>query len=109
MTPTRVAGLLDAKDALDPSNDLVRRRVRRLVKVDASGLDVRLEVALEGRATGRDGREVAGADEQLVVVLQQEGPLARVELGRNGLGLDGEVARLLDVAHGRHRNLVLEG
>lgn len=99
---TRVTSLLDTEDALDPSDDLVRRGVRGLVKVDASRLNVGLEVTLERRASGGDRGEVARTDKELVVVLQEERPLAGVELGRNSLRLDGEVARLLDVAHGRH-------
>lgn len=50
------------KNALDPGNDFVRRRVRGLVQVDDTRADVRLEVAAQRRAAVGDGREVTGAD-----------------------------------------------
>lgn len=51
------------KDALDPSDDLVRGRVRGLIEVDDTRANVRLDVALEGRAAVGDRGEVAGAHE----------------------------------------------
>jgi hypothetical protein len=63
----RVARLLDAQHAPDPRHDFVRRRVRRLVQVDHTRLDVRRQLALQRRAAVRDGREVRGAHEQLVL------------------------------------------
>jgi hypothetical protein len=51
------------KDALDPSDDLVTGGVGRLVKVDDTGRDVRLEVTLQGRAAVGDRGEVTSADE----------------------------------------------
>ena len=108
------------QDALDPRHDLVRRRVRRLVEVDNTALDVRLDVALMRRATVGNGRKVASSDEycnitelarprsllnhwflpgkELVVprrarrtslvVLEQEGPVARVDGRSDGLRLN---------------------
>ena len=64
-----VARLLDAEDALDPGDDLVRGRVGRLVEVDDAGLDVVRDRALQGRASRRDGCVVARALVELVVVL----------------------------------------
>lgn len=72
---SRVSGLLDPEDPLEPSDDFVRRGVGRLVQVDHAGLDVGCELALERGAAGRDGSEVGGADEELVVVFEEEGPL----------------------------------
>jgi hypothetical protein len=97
---TAVTSLLTSKNALDPSDDLVRGRVGRLVEVNDTRADVLLEVALQGRAAIGDGSEVASSDEELVVVLEEERPLAGVE-GRSGrLGLDGVLIllcyRLLD-------------
>ncbi len=63
----RVARLLDAQDPADPRDDLVRRRVRRLVQVDHPGRHVRLEVALQRRAPVRDGRKVRRPHQQLVL------------------------------------------
>lgn len=51
------------KNALDPSDDLVRGRVGRLVEVDDTRADVLLEVALQRRAAIGDGSEVASANE----------------------------------------------
>lgn len=55
---SRVSSLLAAQDPADPSDDLVRRRVRGLVEVDHTRLDVRLEVTLQRRGTSGDGGEV---------------------------------------------------
>jgi hypothetical protein len=96
---TAVTCLLTSKNALDPSDNLVRGRVGRLIEVDDTRADVLLEVALQRRAAIGDGSEVASANEKLLVVLEEKRPLAGVE-GRSGsLGLDNIVllgCRLLD-------------
>jgi hypothetical protein len=95
---TGVTSLLTSKNALDPSDDLVRGRVGGLIEVDDTRADVLLKVALQRRAAIRDGSEVTSANEKLLVVLKEERPLAGVE-GRSGsLGLDGVLllCRLLD-------------
>lgn len=51
------------KNALDPSDDLVRGRVGGLIEVDDTRADVLLEVALQRRAAIGDGSEVASANE----------------------------------------------
>lgn len=107
----RVTCLFAPEDAADPRDDLVRGGVRGLVEVDDAELDVRLEVALQRGRAGGDGRKVGTcgpggsvwvgaplsavgarhtADEELVIVLEEEGPVLGVELGRRSLGLDGE-------------------
>jgi hypothetical protein len=59
---TGVTSTLATENALDPGNDFVRRGVGRLVKVDDTGGDVRLEVTLEGGCASRDGGEVTSAN-----------------------------------------------
>lgn len=76
------------KHPLHPSNNLVRRGVRRLVEVDDTAGDVGLDVPLVGRRAIGDGGEVAGPDKHLVVVLEQQRPVARVERRHRVLRLD---------------------
>jgi hypothetical protein len=73
----RVAGLLDAEYAADPRDHLVRRRVCRLVQVDHAVLEVLLQRPLERRVPRGDGRVVARAHAELVVILEQQRPLGR--------------------------------
>ena len=82
--------------------------MRRIVN---HALDISGDVALQWAAARGDGGEVSGADQQLVVVFEEEWPLRGVE-GRLGrLGLDGEVAADLggrdlaarELAAGGHR------
>lgn len=109
------------KDSLHPSHDFVTGRVGGLVEVDHTGADVRLEVTLERRSTGRDWGEVAGANKHcagmrlamttrcpggseeltLLVVLEQKRPFLRGNGRLDRLGLDGVVHLL--VIHGGHR------
>jgi hypothetical protein len=49
------------ENALDPSDNLVRGRVRRLVEVDDTRADVLLEVALQRRAAIGDRGEVTSS------------------------------------------------
>jgi hypothetical protein len=88
-----VARLVDAQDALDPGHDLVRGGVGRLVEVDAAGLDVLREGALERRVARGDGRVVARAHVQRVVVLQQQRPRGRVGARRARLRLQHVLRR----------------
>lgn len=53
----------EPKDALNPGHDLVTRRVGRLVEIDNTRADVRLEVALQRRAAIGDWGKVAGSHE----------------------------------------------
>ena len=76
-----MAGLLDAQDALDPGDDLVGGGVDGLVQVDAAGLDVVLDGAVEGRGAVGQGCVVVGSDVEFVEVLEQERPVFRVEGG----------------------------
>ena len=50
----------------------MRAGIAGLVEVDDAAADVALDVALERRSTARDWREVAGADQQFVVIFQKE-------------------------------------
>ena len=60
---------MDAQDALDPGDDLVRGRIDRLVQVDAARLDILVDGPIERRRTVRQRRVVVRADVQLVKVL----------------------------------------
>lgn len=51
------------QDALHPRDNLVGGRVGGLVQVDNTGADIGLEVTLQGRSTGGNRSEVAGANE----------------------------------------------
>lgn len=98
------------KNALDPGDDLVGGRVGGLVEVDDAGADVRLEVALQRRASVGNGSKVSGSNQDcgrqvslsgfkslfweqmpltLFVVLEEQRPLARVNGRCHGLRLDG--------------------
>jgi len=73
------------EDAPEPGNDLMGRRIGRLVEVDNARLDVGCNVALEGRAPRGDWGEVGRANQKLVVIFEEEGPLRRIELWRCSL------------------------
>lgn len=60
------------QNPLGPRNDFVRTGIARLVEVDNTTADVTLDVALERRSTARNRREVTGAHEEFVVVLEEE-------------------------------------
>jgi hypothetical protein len=64
-----------------PRHHLVAARVGGLVQVDDPVLQVLLERPRQRRAPDRQRRVVAGPDVQLVVVLEQKRPRARVEPG----------------------------
>ncbi|EEQ40930.1 centromere/microtubule binding protein CBF5 [Clavispora lusitaniae ATCC 42720] len=85
---TRVTGFFNTQDSLDPCNNLVRGWVRRLVQVDDTGRNVRLQVSFQRRGTGGDGRVVAGTNQQFIVVFQQKRPLRCVFGGRHRFWLD---------------------
>mmetsp|Transcript_33747 Transcript_33747/g.100096 ORF Transcript_33747/g.100096 Transcript_33747/m.100096 type:complete len:511 (-) Transcript_33747:10-1542(-) len=104
---SRVPSLLCPQDAADPRHDLVRRRVGGLVEVDDAVLEVLGEGALERSAPVRDRRIVPGPHIELIVVLQQQRPLRRVERRRAALRLDEEVVRVLRRRSGAARHLLL--
>lgn len=68
-----MAGPVHTEDATDPGDNFVGGRVGGLIEVDDARLDVRLEVSLEGRASVRNGREMGGADEELVLTRRGRG------------------------------------
>jgi len=84
---TGVAGLLDAEEALDPGDDLVRGGVSGLVEVEDAVFEVFREGAFEGGVAGGDGGVVAGADVESVVVFEEDGPLGGVNGGSEALWL----------------------
>jgi len=67
---TTVTSLLNTEDTLDPSNNFVTTGVGRLVEVDDTTGDVRLNVALQRRATSGNGSVMSATHKKLVVVLQ---------------------------------------
>mmetsp|Transcript_13087 Transcript_13087/g.33250 ORF Transcript_13087/g.33250 Transcript_13087/m.33250 type:complete len:264 (+) Transcript_13087:848-1639(+) len=80
--------LLDAQDALEPGDDLVRRGVRRLVEVDDAVLEVVAQWPHERRVPTGNRCVVARARVQVAVVLEQQRPAGRVDGRRVRLGLD---------------------
>eukprot|EP00964_Phaeocystis_antarctica_P140471 scaffold105341_cov63-Phaeocystis_antarctica.AAC.1 len=92
-----VARLLHAQHPADPRDHLVRGGVGWLVEVAHAVLEVLVQRPLERRVAVGDGRVVAGAHVQLVVVLQEQRPLRRVERRRR-LRLDHEVDGILSRA-----------
>jgi hypothetical protein len=68
---TTVTSLLNTEDTLDPSNNFVTTGIGRFVEVDDTTGDVRLDIALQGRATSRNGSVMSATHKKLVVVLQQ--------------------------------------
>eukprot|EP00983_Pelagomonas_calceolata_P041269 1137998-Pelagomonas_calceolata.AAC.8 len=73
-----VAGLLNAQHAPNPRHHFMRGGVGGLVQVHTAVGHVLLERTLEGRIAGGDGGVVPGTHIQLVIVLEQEGPLGGV-------------------------------
>jgi hypothetical protein len=65
---TTVTSLLNSEHALDPSNDFVRGWVGGLVKVNDTGADVGLQVALEWSATVWNWGEVTSTDKDCSIV-----------------------------------------
>ena len=64
--------------ALYPRNDLMTGRIRRFVEIDHARTDILLELTLERGASYRYWREMACAYEKLVVVFEEERPVAGV-------------------------------
>lgn len=56
-----------------------------------NALDISRDVPLQRTAARGDGCEVAGANEQLVVIFKQQGPLGSVQLRLALFGGDGVV------------------
>mmetsp|Transcript_19054 Transcript_19054/g.36388 ORF Transcript_19054/g.36388 Transcript_19054/m.36388 type:complete len:229 (-) Transcript_19054:26-712(-) len=93
---SRVARLLYAQHAPQPSHHFVGAGVGGFVQVDASVTNVLLERPLEWVVAHGDGGVVPGAHDELVIVLEKKRPLGRVESRRPALWFDHEVAgRLL--------------
>lgn len=95
------------------------RWIRRLVQVDHTGADVRLDIPLQRTAPCRNGREMTSTNEDyspsagiflgeycspaltFVIVLQQQWPLRGRDTRRDGLGLNAEIDVVLGRS-GRH-------
>jgi hypothetical protein len=90
-----VTGLLNSEDSLDPGDNLMRARVRRLIQVDASVLQIILQRSLQGSRACRDGGVVVSENVHFMVVFEEEGPFGAVKGGILVGGFDGE--RLLGV------------
>lgn len=111
-----VAGLLDLENSLDPSDNLVRGRIRWLVYVQNTGLDVVFDVSLiegdnyrkktsanlERTATLWVRSEVIGAHIELVPSFEQERPVVRILFDLLLAGLQAEISRALDLSEIRH-------
>jgi hypothetical protein len=90
-----VAGLFNTKNLLHPGNNLVRGWVGGLVQVDAATSHVISNRTLKRRASRAHGCVLVAADVQLVVVLQQQRPLAWLDRRLLVLGLDLKVSCFL--------------
>ena len=109
---TRVTGLLDLENSLDPSDDLVGGRIRWLVDVQNTRLDVVFDISLrkedemtrnclyylERTASLRIGSEVVGAHVELVPSLKQERPVVRVLFHLLIARLETEICRALNLS-----------
>ena len=67
------------KHALDPSDNLMTGRIRRFIQINHPRADVGFEISFKRRASHGDGSEMSGANEQFIVVSEQERPFAGVE------------------------------
>lgn len=76
-------------------------RIGRLVQVDDSIPDIIIKGAFERRMASRDRGVVTGADIELVVIFEEEGPFGGVEGRSMRLGLDEVMGGSLLVAKGR--------
>ena len=111
---TRVTGFLDLENSLDPSDDLVGGRIRWLVDVQNTRLDVVFDISLrkedgtegwenrlyylERTASLRIGSEVVGAHVELVPSLKQERPVVRVLFHLLIARLQAEICRALNLS-----------
>lgn len=87
-----MASLLNTKDALNPRNNLMGRRVRRLIKVNNTITEVFADRTLQRRVTGGKRSVVASANVKVVVTLEEKGPFGRINGGNNLLRLDNVLA-----------------
>ncbi|EOA24056.1 hypothetical protein CARUB_v10017275mg [Capsella rubella] len=99
-----VTSFLNTEDTLNPSNNLVRRRIRGFIEIDDTVPDIFLKRTFERGVTGADWSVVTGTDVELVVVLEEDGPLRSVDCWSETLWLDhvvsgvgGIILLLLDV------------
>ena len=69
---SRVARLVDLEDFLDPGDDLVGARVRRLVQIDHTVLLEDVNGSISRRVATRQRCEVRRFDVELVEVLETE-------------------------------------
>lgn len=75
---TRMTGLFDTENPLNPGDNLMRRRISRLVEVHDTVLDVLGERSFQRRVAGRKRSVVAGTNVELVVVFEENRPLRSV-------------------------------
>lgn len=80
---TRMSGLLDLKDLLNPGDDFVRRRVGGLIEVDNTIVLEDINGSLSRRVTTRKGSEMASFNVEFLEVLEEKRPVGSIELGRS--------------------------
>lgn len=85
---TTVTCFFNVEHALNPCDDFVGGGVGGFVEVYNTGGDITLDVSHVRLAAMGDGCEMSRPDEQLVVVLQQQWPVAGVGSGCCALRLD---------------------
>ena len=88
-----VPSFFHLKNVLDPGDNFVGRWVGGLVEVDNAVFLELFDRSGHGRPAVGQGSEVTGADVQLIVIFEEEGPVRGITLGAALLGLDG-VGRL---------------
>lgn len=79
----------EPKHALHPRHNLMTGRIRWFIQIDHPRANVGFEIAFQRRASHRDGSKMSGANEQFVVIAEQERPFAGVEDWSHRFWFDG--------------------
>lgn len=86
-----MARLFGAKNPLNPSNNLMRRRVGGFIEVDDPVTEVFGQRALQRGKPSWERGVMASTDIEAIVVFEEDRPFGGVEGWREGLGLDEEI------------------
>ena len=73
-----VSSLFDAENTPEPCDDFMATWITRFIKVDHARPDIGFYIPLQGRTAGRNRSEVGRANEKLVIVFEEEGPLGSI-------------------------------
>lgn len=83
-----MTSLFYTEDALNPSNDFVRRRVGGFIQVGDTIANVFVDRAAQGGVAAGDWGVMAGANMKLVVILEEQRPAGSVQSRGAGLRLN---------------------